>query len=412
MQIMSNLRVKQTIYTEEDWIADLIKSAGNDRSVNSVKVSLKTFDIFCKTQGLTRDEMAQEYRELLKPTKDDQGDYVEPDTRTVCLSLNKFVSFMCEDHDEIITSVHPMTNYVRTFKAKAPKTVKQYFGFVKTYLRRCQNVRISLENVRDYIIFPKIRKITRQPILLSQLKEIMTYASPQRRALYYVLVSSGMRLGEGVTLTRKNFHFEENPCRIEIEADNTKTLEDRETYISSEAVEQMKHLLGGVFYHKQDCDCQGCLKEIFAITERQGLNVTYEDQVFGELRKKIGGILGQKKAEGKFTGEGFFKKYKDSVRFVVNIHSMRAYFITKASMKHGETYSHALSGHGAYLKEYNRLTQEEKAKKYLELEPDLFIQSVKTETEKVNIQEVNSLKDSMKELQTEVEKLKKYPQTA
>ena len=81
-------------------------------------------------------------------------------------------------------------------------------------------------------------------------------------------------------------------------------------------------------------------------------------------------------------------------------------------MKYGETFSHALSGHGSYLKEYNRIEDMDMAKMYLELESDLFIDSVKTVSEKISIEEVNSLKDSMKQLQDEVERLKKYPQTA
>ena len=410
MQILNNSTVKHESYTEEDWLSDLFKSGESNGVVRVAKIALKSFDIFCQSQGISKEEKIKEYSNLLKPSKDDNGEYLEPDSRSVCLSLNKYVNFLNENHDEIVTST--THGHDRTFKGKAPKTIRLYFSFVKSYLRKCHGVRLSIEDIKDYVTFPKKRKVTRHPLSLEQLKQIMINASPKRRALYYVLVSSGMRVGEGLTLTKRNFHFEESPCRIEIEAENTKTKEDRETFISSEAVEQMRHVLGDVFNHKTECDCFECSKQIFGFTENQDLNVMYEDQYFASLRKRIGYKLKQKPSNDQFDGEGFFKKYKNSIRYVVNIHAMRSYFITKATMKHGEAYGHALSGHGAYLKEYVRISPEEKSKLYLELEPELFIESVKTETDKINAEETKLIKEQMAKLQLEVEKLKKYPQTA
>jgi len=407
---MSNLRVKHESYTEEDWYSDLFKSAESVGVVRVAKIALKSFDVFCQSQGISRQEKINDYIKLLKPSKNDNGEYIEPDSRSVCLSLNKYVTFLGETHDEIVTST--TNNSIRTFKAKSPKTIRLYFSLVKSYLKKCHGVRVSIEDIKDYVVFPKKRKVARQPLTLDQLKQIMANASPKRRALYYVLVSSGMRIGEGLTLTRSNFHFDERPVRVEIEAENTKTKEDRETYISSEAVEQLKLVLGDVFSHKQECDCFECSKMIFGYGENPDRNVTYEDQYFSDLRVRIGKKLNQKPSNDKFVGEGFFKKYKNSIRYVVNIHAMRAYFITKASMKHGETYSHALSGHGSYLKEYNRLEDAEKAKKYLELEGDLFIESVKTETDRVQEVENKLIKEQMAKLQIEMDKLMKYPQTA
>jgi len=398
-------------YSQEDWLKDVFSSAESERSVKVAEASLKVFDFFCVNQKIAREQLILKYENWLRPDKVD-GERPEPDVRSICLSLSKFIQFMNVDHKDIIIGKTENSPDGITFKKKSPKTIKLYFGFVKQYLRKCHNIKLNAEDIKDYVTFPKPRKDTRQPLKLEQMKQIMTNASPKREALYYVLVSSGMRLGEALSLSRKNFHFESNPVRIDIEAEFTKTKEARETYISSEAVEKLRQLLGEVFDHKPECDCLKCSEQFFAYGENQATNVLYEDQYFGKLRIKIGKKLGQKEAKGKFAGEGFFKKYPNSCRFVVNIHSMRAYFITKASQKHGSDYGHALSGHGSYLKEYIRIPEEERAKLYLELESDLWIESVKSETDKINLLEVKTLKDSMKELQEEVERLKKYPQTA
>ena len=398
-------------YSQKNWLEDIFSSSDSERSVKVAEQSLKIFDFFCRSQNQTRQQIVERYQDWLKPEKVD-GERPDPDVRSICLSLNKFVQFMNEDHEDIITNQSARTPEGVTFKKKSPKTIRLYFGFLKSYLRKCHNIKLVSEDIKDFVTFPKPRKATRQPLTLEQLKQIMDNASPKRRALYYVLVSSGMRLGEALSLSKKNFHFEKNPVRVDIEAEFTKTKEARETYISSEAVEKLKQLLGEVFNHKPECDCIDCSKQFFAWGESQSINVLYEDQYFGKLRTRIGEKLGQKEAKGKFAGEGFFKKYPNSCRFVVNIHSMRAFFVTKASQKHGSDYGHALSGHGSYMKQYIRIPEEERAKKYLELEPDLFIESIKTESDKIAVEEVNYLKESMKELQDEVERLKKYPQTA
>jgi len=288
-------------YPEENWLKGLFEKSASGRTVVVAKTSLKTFDFFCKHQGISREQMIGKYQKWFKPDRID-GERPDPDMRSICISLSKFIQFMNENHNDIVTSINPDTGNETTFKKKSPKSINLYFGFVKSYLRKCHEIKISIEDIKDFVIFPKKRKITRQPISLEQLKQIMNEANPKRRALYYVLVSSGMRLGEALTLTKRNFNFTTTPVRIDIEAEHTKTKEDRSTYISSEAADKMKGILGEVYTHKPECGCEECSKQIFAwrlphgencdcekcskgqLHDTQALNVAYEDQYFGKLR--------------------------------------------------------------------------------------------------------------------------------
>lgn len=400
--------MKREQYSEKEWLSGLFTKSDSARTVIVAKTSLKTFDIFCKHQGFSREQIIKKYQKWLKPDRID-GERPDSDVRSVCISLSKFTQFMNEDHEDIVTSVNTKTGKETTFKKKSPKSNKLYFGFVKSYLRKCHEIKVSIDDIQDFVIFPKKRKITRQPISLDQIQHIMNEANSKRRALYYVLVSSGMRLGEALTLTKGDFHFHETPVRVDIEAENTKTKEERSTYISSEAVEKMKRILGEIYNHKSECDCEDCAKQIFAWSDIQAINVSYEDQYFGQLRTRLGKKLKQKPSTNNFNGEGFLKRYPNSVRYVVNLHSLRAYFITKASQKHGSDYGHALSGHGSYLKEYIRIPEEEKSRLYLELEPDLLIESVPVESNKTKDKIINSLQDQMLEMQEEMKRMKKAP---
>ena len=392
-------------FSEQDWLDGLYSSSESERTIIVAKTSLKTFDQFCTNQGVTRMEMIERYQKWFKPDRID-GERPDPDIQSICQSLGKFVQFMNKDHEDIVFAYSKRLKRDITFKRKSPKTIKLYFSFIKGYLRKCHKIKLNTEEISDYVKFPKTLKDPRKPISLEQLKHIMTHASPERRALYYVLVSSGMRIGEALTLTKRSFDFTSTPVRVTIKAEHTKTREGRDTFVSSECVEKLRQMLGDAIEHKEECDCSKCNDIIFGwAKEEAGINVAYEDQYFVKLRNKLGKMLKHKEADAKQNGTGFFEKYPKSVRYVVNIHSMRAYWITKASVLHGETYSHAVSGHSSYLKEYQRIPQEELAKKYLALEPELLIESVKTETEKVNAQEVNSIREQMLKMQDEINRL-------
>jgi len=412
---MSEIVVKQRYrdveeFSEKDWLDEY----ENIRTRICAKTSLRIFDFFCENQGFTRDEMIRRYKNWFKPPKDEDGDKPDPDIQSICQSLSKFIKFMSQAHDDIIISTNPQRNNVTTFKKKTPKTTKMYFGFTKGYIRKCHGIRLTMDDIKDFVKIPKIMKEQRQPIILEQLKQIMGNTTPKRRALYYVLISSGMRLGEALTLTKRNFRFQERPVRVVLEAQNTKTYQSRETYVSSECVEKLKQIMGDVINHKEDCACLECDKQFFQSNPNQTLdyNVRYEDHYFVSLRQKIGTKLGQRQSDQKrgFNGEGFFKKYPNSVRYVVNIHSMRAYFITKASQKHSETYAHALAGHGSYLDVYLRIPNDEKRKKYLELEPNLLVESLNVEADLTKDKLMDSMQDHLTKMQEEIARLTKYPQ--
>ena len=346
-------------FSKSDFLNRMYRKSESIRTKNVAKTALKMFELFCKNEGLTETQIITMYQAFVK----------EGDIRSVCISLDRFIQFLNQDRDEIILNAELIP---QTFKKKSPNTIKTYFGFVKSYLRLCHAIRISNEDVKDYVQFPKQIKEPRRAISLETLKLILNHASPLRRALYSVLISSGMRLGETLALEVRDIHFNENPVRITIRAETTKTKEGRETYISSEAVDKLKPLIEG----KKDNE------KIFTTNDINSA-VVLEDQIFNDLRIKL----------------NLLERYPNSCRYVVNIHCFRAYFHTKASQKHGSDYANALDGHGAYLKQYYREPLEDRAKEYEELEPSLLIESVKLETEKTKDKIITSLQEDIKKLQ-------------
>ena len=117
------------------------------RTIILAKTSLRIFDFFCENQGFSRDEMIRRYQNWFKPPKDEDGDKPDPDIQSICQSLSKFCKFMSQAHDEIIISTNPQRNNVTTFKKKTPKTIKIYFCFTKSYLRKCHGIRLTMDDI-------------------------------------------------------------------------------------------------------------------------------------------------------------------------------------------------------------------------------------------------------------------------
>jgi integrase len=207
-------------FSDEEWLDRLYDKSESINTRNTARVALKTFDQFCQKQidlnGKSMETMITKYQAW--------NDQDKPDTRSICLSLSKFVNFMSKDPDDIYVYIYS------TFKAKTSKTIRLYFGFVKSYLRVCHGVKVTHEDVKDFIPFPKDRKDARKPISLETIKLIFGKYDPERRALYYLLVTFGMRLGEGLSLKKSNFHLQERPVRISILAEDTKTKESRDIH--------------------------------------------------------------------------------------------------------------------------------------------------------------------------------------
>jgi len=356
--------VKQEQFSDQEWLDRMYRKSESENTRVCAKTSLSVFECFCKTQGISKYVMIERYQRWFNQDK--------PDVRSICMSLDKLVNFMGKDHDEIMISENT------SFKGKTPKTISIYLGFLKSYLRICHGIRLTNEDIQDYVQTPRHRKEPRKAVSLETLKTLFGKCDPTRRALYYVLVSSGMRLGEALSLKKSNFHMDENPVRITILADDTKTKEGRETYISAEALERVKPIL------ETKRDDQYIFHEFDDVLYA----VKNEDKYFMRLRERL----------------GLVERYPNSIRFVINIHSLRAYFHTKASMKHGDDYANALDGHGRYLKQYYRLDDKIRAKMYLELEPELLIESVKIEADKNKELRINELENQLDEFQSKSEK--------
>ena len=436
--------------TEADWLEDIFTHSNSNASKKTAETALVCFGIFCKTKvglpdpdisdleieraekikqnGLSYHERYAIEREFwanvkarrTKVNNEARSQILEKyqqwfeagDIQSICTSLQNFVRFCSQDHPEII---HVKK---QSWKAKKARSIKAYFGYVKSFLRICHGVRITTEDVKDFIRFPKDGKTQPEPLELENIKLILAHADPRRRALYYVLLTSVMRLGEGLSLKRSNFKTDVRPIEIHLHAKDTKTLEARDTFISEEAWERVKPIYdatpeGQYLFHDYIFGEKVPYKVIPTPTPKPIYDaVQTESRYFIRLRDAIGKKYGHKEPCPEFpNGTGILKKYNDSIRSCIHIHAMRAYGMTVAERVHDRDYAHALSGHHGYLDTYFRKPEKEKKKMYLELEKYLLLESSKVHSEQFHEKELEEMKEIVLQLQAKTDKLEREKST-
>ena len=432
--------------TEADWLEDIFTRSNSNASKNTAETALVCFGIFCKTKvGLPDPDISDleiERAEKIKQNKlslheryvverefwasvrarrykinnEARSQILEKyqqwfeagDIQSICTSLQNFVRFCSQDHPEII---HVKK---QSWKAKKSRSIKGYFGYVKSFLRNCHGVRITSEDVKDFIKFPKDGKQLPEPLELEHIKLILAHADPRRRALYYLLLTSGMRLGEALSLKRSNFKTDVRPIQIHLHAKDTKTLEARDTFITEEAWERVQPIFektkeGEYIFHDYIFGEKVPYKVIPTPTPKPIYDaVQTESRYFIRLRDAIGKKYNHKEPCNEFpNGTGILKKYEDSIRSCVHIHAMRAYFMTVAEGVHGNNYAHALSGHHTYLDQYIRIAKKKQQKMYLELEKHLLLESSRVHSEQFHEKEISEMLEELQQQKAQIEKLER-----
>ncbi len=257
------------------------------------------------------------------------------------------------------------------------QTAVEYFSY--------HQLKINHYNLRRDIILPQDPKNMKYAVTLSEIRKIIDYSKPKRKALYTVLLSSGMRIGETLGLKKRDFDFSQERICITIPAKLTKKNIQRQTYISKEAEH---YLIPIIKKMNQDEQIFSSNKDIRKSVDNEILN-------FWHLRKK---------AE-------LDVKYDNSNNHKISLHSFRAFFETQASNTHGLEYAHALIGHSGYLEQYYRLSEEDRLEKYIELEPKItigedFKNKIKIEKQNKKISEFEKEKMKYNNLEKDFEEFK------
>jgi len=309
--------------------------------------------------------------------------------KTTIRVINKFEEFCKEryaisldqlKYEDIVDVLQTWIN-LRHKQGIMPSTIQLQFTHLNQFLYYI-GIKLFPQDIKNELTFPKKTTEETMALQIGDIHQLFKYCKGDKQALYLALISSGMRIGEAVQIKKKDLNFTMNRIMIKIPSACTKTKTARTTFLSKEAAMMISPKL------KQITDND--------LVWGKNYNAYYssitESKVFNSYCKKAG--LGE--------------IYESNKRMKITLHTFRAYFFTKAARCHDENYAHKMTGHGGYLMQYDRLTDEEKLEMYIELEPDLLIYDQTKNEEKIRkLKEANTkLSDQAEELKEQAKRIK------
>ena len=322
------------------------------RYISNKKQVLKQFSKFCKEKYKESDE--EILNDLMKQNQDER---IINAIDVIQLFLNYLVK---------------LTRPSTAIKLIRPSTARGYISTVNGYFNY-RGIKLSSLDLKA-IRYPREIKEEKYPLSKEEIKQILDNSSYRRKTLYFVLLSSGMRIGETIALRKKDFDISGKRIMINIPAIFTKTKKSRRTFVSLEAGPYLMKRLEEI----EDNDL------VFATNKNQSsvISEVTETKLFSQLIDKVFPNL---------------ERYESGTRRIT-LHSFRSFFITQAVRSVSDSFAHSLAGQEGYLKVYKRYDNEAMLEDYLKLEANLFIfnnYGVSDQTKDKKIEELESKVDKL-----------------
>ncbi len=222
------------------------------------------------------------------------------------------------------------------------KAIKVYLSGVNRYLKYNK---LSVDS-KD-LELPQNMQEERYAISLDEIHKILRASSWNKQGYYLALISTGARPMEIIGLRVKDITWTGTKYKALIPAYLTKKKISRTVFFSKEVTPYLSKLLKG----KENNET------IFTNNPNLEHARNNEDLVFAQCRQRI----------------GFTEKYETTGFNKINLYCFRGYFFTRALKLMGDNTAHAMIGHGAYIQEYQRRTDEEKQELWDEIEPEILI---------------------------------------
>jgi integrase len=248
-------------------------------------------------------------------------------------------------------------------------------------------IEIYSEKCKQYVKLPKIQRVRKDPLTKEILVRVLSVLSLKLKTVFLVALSSGMRIGEIGGLRLSDIDFSCSPTKIRIRAEITKTREERETFLSSEATVILKDYLRRYFDWKEG-QVDVHLKNTSSFSRTSIGKFIKKDNV-DEQRASVDLLENLLHMQLKKIPE--LNEIGKNGRRIVHFHALREYFYTIVSNNSGENFAHALMGHHGYLDTYYTLSEKEAVRLYQKSEPYLTISDyskIEEELEKTKIKQI------------------------
>jgi integrase len=265
-----------------------------------------------------------------------------------------------------------MTGFVISLQSRPPLsaghvfvTVKEFFNYYDKEIPAKE-----LKFIRHRLPKGHSRTIEKD-FDIDTIRTIIQHLDVKGRALVLVLASSGMRINEALTIPLDDIDLTQKPACLTIRGENTKTGENRISFMSTEAVQAVNEWLKV----RPDYIRTSANKNNGLVQNGRGNHKPAEDDgrlfTFSDQNASIMWDNALNKA-------GLFSRDKTTNRKQLHYHQFRKFFISQLSLIISKEIPETLAGHSGYLTDaYRRYTKKQLAEEYLKGEHLLTIQSPK-----------------------------------
>lgn len=286
---------------------------------------------------------------------------------------------------------------------KAPHTARNHFVIWKEFLAE-QGIEIKtreLKRIRTKLPKGSTRTIERD-LDHDTLRALVHHMDIKGKALFLTLASSGMRIGEALALTLDDIDLNQEPVFLQIRGENTKTGEQRYSYISREAQEAIIEWLK--------------VREAYMV-QAQNKNAGFinhgysgprpdpseDNRLFPFAMKTAHDMW-----ETAIKNAGLQERDKSTNRYTLHIHQLRKFFRSQLALAIPVDIVEMLMGHSGYLTDaYRRFTKKQTAEYYLKGEYLVSVQAIKeiSRMEGELKQELQNQQDTIVHLVTQNDRL-------
>jgi len=268
--------------------------------------------------------------------------------------INEMSLLFSKNPEAIFDTLQEWLNW-NTKKGNSPNTLRVWFSCLKKYLHY-RGIKLDKDDIDENIEFPSRIFEELYPLQIGDIHAILAEASYEKKAKILAQISSGMRIGELVQIRKKNLDLTKERIMIKIPASIAKYNKARTTFLSIEATKMIRQKLK---------------------------RLDEEDLVWGKNSNPRHAEIAEMKTLSNICKRiGLCEKYESTGRNKISTHSFRAYFITKLS-RHDPNFAKKLAGQKGYMLQYDRMNDDEKLQKYIQLEPDLLIYDLTKKEERI-----------------------------
>ena len=265
-----------------------------------------------------------------------------------------------EKKDKINEIKTDIETFFPEIKNRPPKSIQSILASIRSFL---QYLEIDLPTYFWKTLRGKIkgtRAITIDKIPSNaELKKILSHMSTLGKALFSVLASSGMRIGETLKLELEDINLETDPAEITIRGEYTKSGNWRYAFISKEAKGFLEEWL-----KERDNYLETAIKK-----STQYPKSLEDNRIFPFLHPTAYSVWNNAVKKAGYSGRD-----KNTNRHKLHPHVLRKFFRTKMGSVIPIDIVEALIGHEGYLTEvYRRYSKEQLAEFYKEGEYSVTI---------------------------------------